>query len=115
MCWQTAECQCGPAPAHRGKNSVTANPVKRKADFLGAAPANLAVSSNSGTLRLRQYYVNVEGRHESLGLWVGRTTRNRTLNFTHAGPETTDQLLGQYLKVRVSRGGPNSLAGQSVN
>jgi tRNA-2-methylthio-N6-dimethylallyladenosine synthase len=59
--------------------------------------------------------VNVEGRHESLGLWVGRTTRNRTLNFTHDGPETTEQLLGKYVKVRVSRGGPNSLAGQSVH
>src|SRR6202167_125792 len=32
--------------------------------------------------------VNVEGRHEALGLWVGRTSRNRTLNFTHPGPES---------------------------
>ncbi len=37
-----------------------------EADFLGNAPPNLAVSSNSGTLRLRQYYVNVEGRHFSI-------------------------------------------------
>jgi tRNA-2-methylthio-N6-dimethylallyladenosine synthase len=59
--------------------------------------------------------VNVEGRHESLGLWVGRTSRNRTLNFTHAGPENAEQLMGKYLHVRVTRGGPNSLAGETVN
>jgi tRNA-2-methylthio-N6-dimethylallyladenosine synthase len=59
--------------------------------------------------------VNVEGRHESLGLWVGRTSRNRTLNFTHAGPESIEQMMGRYVNVRVTRGGPNSLAGETVN
>ena len=34
--------------------------------------------------------VNVEGRHEALGQWIGRTSRNRTLNFAHDGPETAD-------------------------
>jgi tRNA-2-methylthio-N6-dimethylallyladenosine synthase len=58
--------------------------------------------------------VNVEGRHESLGLWAGRTSRNRTLNFSHAGSETTQQMLGKYVNVRVTRGGPNSLAGETV-
>ncbi len=58
--------------------------------------------------------VNVEGRHEALGQWIGRTSRNRTLNFSHDGPETADQLIGKYINVRVTRGGPNSLAGESV-
>src|SRR5205823_2904180 len=31
--------------------------------------------------------VNVEGRNEALGQWIGRTSRNRTLNFTHSGDE----------------------------
>src|ERR1700675_1693888 len=51
--------------------------------------------------------VNVEGRHEALGLWAGRTSRNRTLSFSHDGPETADQLIGKYINVRVTRGGPN--------
>jgi ribosomal protein S12 methylthiotransferase len=62
--------------------------------------------------------VNVEGFHDALGLWVGRTSRNRTLNFTHAGPENEDRgrdLIGKYVHVRVTRGGPNSLAGETVN
>jgi tRNA-2-methylthio-N6-dimethylallyladenosine synthase len=58
--------------------------------------------------------VNVEGHNEALGLWAGRTSRNRTLNFTHSGPETPAQMVGKYVHVRVTRGGPNSLAGESV-
>jgi tRNA-2-methylthio-N6-dimethylallyladenosine synthase len=55
--------------------------------------------------------VLVEGRHPALGQWIGRTSDNRTLNFTHPAP---DGLLGQYLLVRVTRSGPNSLVGESV-
>ena len=57
--------------------------------------------------------VLVEGRHEALGQWIGRTSQNRTLNFTH--PDTGGaSLVGRYLDVRVTRSGPNSLAGESV-
>src|SRR5207302_346960 len=38
--------------------------------------------------------VLVEGRHDSLGQWIGRTSQNRILNFTHA--ETPEPLLGKY-------------------
>jgi tRNA-2-methylthio-N6-dimethylallyladenosine synthase len=57
--------------------------------------------------------VMVEGRHEALGQWIGRTSSNRTLNFTH--PDSGGASLeGRYLQVRVTRSGPNSLAGESV-
>src|SRR5580693_3260141 len=53
--------------------------------------------------------VLVEGRHEALGQWIGRTSQNRTLNFTH--PDAAGApLLGTYMNVRVTRAGPNSLA-----
>jgi tRNA-2-methylthio-N6-dimethylallyladenosine synthase len=54
----------------------------------------------------------VEGRHESLGQWIGRTSDNKTLNFTHAAQE--NGLVGKYLPVLVTRAGPNSLVGESV-
>jgi tRNA-2-methylthio-N6-dimethylallyladenosine synthase len=58
--------------------------------------------------------VMVEGRHQALGQWIGRTASNRTLNFTH--PDTGDvSLVGKYLPVRVTRSGPNSLVGESVS
>ena len=56
--------------------------------------------------------VLVEGRHQALGQWIGRTSSNRTLNFTH--PETDINLVGRYLPVRVTRSGPNSLVGESA-
>jgi tRNA-2-methylthio-N6-dimethylallyladenosine synthase len=57
--------------------------------------------------------VLVEGRNQALGQWIGRTSCNRTLNFSH--PDTGDRtLVGQYLPIRVTRSGPNSLVGESV-
>src|SRR5262249_2430081 len=41
--------------------------------------------------------VMVEGRNPSLGQWIGRTSHNRTLNFTHNGP--TEPRTGDYLQV----------------
>jgi tRNA-2-methylthio-N6-dimethylallyladenosine synthase len=57
--------------------------------------------------------VLVEGRNRSLGQWIGRTTCNRVLNFSH--PDTNgNDLAGTYLSVRVTRAGPNSLVGESA-
>jgi tRNA-2-methylthio-N6-dimethylallyladenosine synthase len=56
--------------------------------------------------------VMVEGRNQSLGQWIGRTSDNRTLNFTSSA--NGDSLVGRYLPVRVTRSGPNSLVGEAV-
>jgi tRNA-2-methylthio-N6-dimethylallyladenosine synthase len=57
--------------------------------------------------------VLVEGYHQALGQWIGRTSQHKTLNFHHAtaAPGT---LLGTYLPVMVTRAGPNSLVGEAV-
>jgi tRNA-2-methylthio-N6-dimethylallyladenosine synthase len=52
----------------------------------------------------------VEGRYESTGQWVGRTTRNRNLTFV--SPRAN--LAGTYVTVRITRAGPSSLAGELV-
>lgn len=57
--------------------------------------------------------VLVEGRNQALGQWIGRTSQNRILNFTHPGSNGAS-LAGRYLKVRVTRAGPNSLVGESL-
>jgi tRNA-2-methylthio-N6-dimethylallyladenosine synthase len=60
----------------------------------------------------------VEGYNQATGQWIGRTTQNRPLNFTHSefpGPKDGDTLAGKYCNVRVTRAGPNSLAGERVN
>jgi tRNA-2-methylthio-N6-dimethylallyladenosine synthase len=70
--------------------------IRRNADLIGAVEEVL-----------------VEGRHAGLGQWIGRTSSNRTLNFTHPDTNGTD-LVGSYLPVRVTRSGPNSLVGEAV-
>ena len=57
--------------------------------------------------------VLVEGRNQSLGQWIGRTSQNRVLNFTHPAVEG-QSLVGRYLDVLVTRAGPNSLVGEAV-
>jgi tRNA-2-methylthio-N6-dimethylallyladenosine synthase len=55
--------------------------------------------------------VHVEGRNQAQNQWIGRTSCNRTLNFS--SPETDgENLVGTYLPVRVTRAGPNSLVGE---
>src|SRR5689334_713665 len=58
--------------------------------------------------------VLVEGKHAALGQWIGRTSDNRTLNFTAMGRGPDEDLRGKYLPVLVTRAGPNSLVGESV-
>jgi tRNA-2-methylthio-N6-dimethylallyladenosine synthase len=60
----------------------------------------------------------VEGYNHATGQWVGRTSENRTLNFVHPGhpgPKGGATLAGTYWSVRVTRAGPNSLAGEVAN
>ena len=57
--------------------------------------------------------VLVEGRNQALGQWIGRTSQNRTLNFTHRDA-AAEPLTGKYLPVQVTRAGPNSLVGESM-
>jgi len=59
----------------------------------------------------------VEGYNQATGQWIGRTTQNRILNFIHpehAGPSGDETLIGKYSDVRITRAGPNSLAGEAV-
>jgi tRNA-2-methylthio-N6-dimethylallyladenosine synthase len=56
--------------------------------------------------------VMVEGRNESRAQWIGRTSQNKTLNFT--APEQTAPTLGSYVPVRATASFPNSLVGEMV-
>jgi tRNA-2-methylthio-N6-dimethylallyladenosine synthase len=54
--------------------------------------------------------VMVEGHNPARGQWIGRTSQNKTLNFT-APPEAVLNV-GDYVDVRVTATHPNSLAGE---
>jgi len=55
----------------------------------------------------------VEGFNKATSQWIGRTSQHKTLNFLRPGSD--QDLTGQYLEVRVTRAGPNSLVGEAVN
>jgi len=55
----------------------------------------------------------VEGRNDARQQWIGRTSQNKTLNFTAA--ESSSRLtLGGYVPVRITASFPNSLVGELV-
>jgi tRNA-2-methylthio-N6-dimethylallyladenosine synthase len=70
--------------------------IRRNADYLGQVEECL-----------------VEGFNKATGQWIGRTSQNKTLNFLRVG--AVEDLAGRYVDVRVTRAGPNSLAGECVN
>jgi tRNA-2-methylthio-N6-dimethylallyladenosine synthase len=56
--------------------------------------------------------VMVEGYNDARGQWIGRTTSNKTLNFTvDHGSEPS---LGSYAHVLITASFPNSLVGKIV-
>ncbi len=55
--------------------------------------------------------VMVEGKNPR-GQVIGRTSQNKTLNFTHK--QLIDPALGSYVQVRVTQAFPNSLVGEMV-
>jgi tRNA-2-methylthio-N6-dimethylallyladenosine synthase len=56
----------------------------------------------------REFEVLADAYHSARGQWGGRTSCNRVVNFVSA----RENLLGEYITVRITRAGPNSLAGE---
>jgi len=56
--------------------------------------------------------VMVEGKNEARGQWIGRTSQNKTLNFTAAAEKSPQ--IGSYHPIRVTASFPNSLVGEIV-
>jgi tRNA-2-methylthio-N6-dimethylallyladenosine synthase len=52
----------------------------------------------------------VEGKNEARGQLIGRTSQNKTLNFTAASTPA----IGSYVPVLVTASFPNSLVGEMV-
>ena len=56
--------------------------------------------------------VMVEGKNEARAQWIGRTSQNKTLNFT--APADRRLALGAYVPVLITGSFPNSLLGELV-
>jgi tRNA-2-methylthio-N6-dimethylallyladenosine synthase len=56
--------------------------------------------------------VMVEGRNHARHQWIGRTSQNKTANFT--APDTANPAIGSYVPVLITSRFPNSLLGELV-
>jgi len=59
-----------------------------------------------------QIEVMVEGKNEARRQWIGRTSQNKTLNFTASDVGNLE--LGSYVGIRVTTALPNSLVGEML-
>ncbi|HUO13394.1 MAG TPA: MiaB/RimO family radical SAM methylthiotransferase [Verrucomicrobiae bacterium] len=96
-------------PALHLDDAIPEQEKSRRLEVLMAKQREIQVA------RYRKYVgtkieVMVEGRNESRNQWIGRTSQNKTLNFTaSANPK-----VGSYTKVLVTGSFPNSLLGEMV-
>ena len=100
-------------PALQYSDHLSEDEKGRRLAILQERQRAIQIRRNAQTVGTVQE-VLVEGFNKSTGQWIGRTSQNKTLNFLR--PQTNGEpLTGRYLDVRVTRSGPNSLAGESVN
>jgi tRNA-2-methylthio-N6-dimethylallyladenosine synthase len=84
----------------------------RRLTFLQEKQRAIQIRRNAQLVGTTQE-IKVEGFNRATGQWIGRTSQNRVLNFL--APQGTGSLEGSYVAVRVTRAGPNSLAGESLD
>ena len=83
----------------------------RRLEVIMARQRDIQISSYKRYIG-EELEVMVEGRNTARKQWMGRTSHNKTLNFT--APETSTPELGTYVKVEATQSFPNSLLGELV-
>ena len=102
-------------PAEQMGNHIPEQEKSRRLAVLQEKQRGIQLRRNTAMIG-RVLEVLVEGYNSGTGQWIGRTAQNRVLNFV-AQPRVDgsvpakEELYGRYLPVRVTRAGPNSLAG----
>ncbi len=94
------------------EDKIPEEEITRRIMILLEKQRSIQIRRNSNLIGLEEE-VMVEGRNEALDQWIGRTSQNRTVNFRHSSTER-EAMNGKYLPVRITRAGPNSLAGESM-
>jgi tRNA-2-methylthio-N6-dimethylallyladenosine synthase len=67
-------------------------------------------SASNEKLAGETFEVLADAHHSARNQWGGRTSCNRVVNFS----SPRENLLGEYLQVKVTRSGPNSLVGEHL-
>src|ERR1700730_3860414 len=92
-----------PRPNTSAKEMSDAVPEEEKSRrlaVLNERQRQIQIANNEKVLG-QTFEVLVDARHAARGQWTGRSSSNRLINFT----STHENLLGEYISVRVTRGG----------
>jgi len=81
----------------------------RRLAILQARQREIQIARNQA-LTGQSFEVLVDSHSARREQWAGRTSGNRVVNFSSA----RDNLLGEYVQVRVTQAGPNSLVGELI-
>jgi tRNA-2-methylthio-N6-dimethylallyladenosine synthase len=98
-------------PALRLQDAIPEEEKSRRLEVLMAKQRDIQITKYKKYIGTR-CEVMVEGYNEARGQWIGRTSQNKTLNFTAPGDAVPK--VGAYVSVLVTRSFPNSLAGEIV-
>jgi tRNA-2-methylthio-N6-dimethylallyladenosine synthase len=99
-------------PALSLEDAVPEHEKARRLDVLMARQRDIQISRYKKYIG-KQCEVMVEGKNQARGQLVGRTSQNKTLNFTlRSAPEPG---VGSYVPVKVTASFPNSLVGELVS
>ena len=90
--------------------AVSEDTKKKRLAILQERQRQIQLGRNE-TLIGREFEVLVDSHHAARGQWAGRTTSNRVVNFI----SERENLLGEFVSVRVMRAGPNSLVGEELS
>jgi tRNA-2-methylthio-N6-dimethylallyladenosine synthase len=98
-------------PALRYEDAIPEDEKTRRLAVLNDKQRKIQITRNSRHLG-DILDVMVEGRNDARKQWVGRTSQNKTLNFTAA--DERQAKIGSYARVLVTATFPNSLVGEMI-
>jgi tRNA-2-methylthio-N6-dimethylallyladenosine synthase len=96
-------------PAQHMPDAIPEEEKGRRLQVLQDRQRQIQIERNQ-TFVGRQFEVLVDGQSRRENQFAGRTSSNRVINFTSPRAD----LLGEYVQVRVSSSGPNSLVGGHI-
>ncbi|MGE5112846.1 MAG: tRNA (N6-isopentenyl adenosine(37)-C2)-methylthiotransferase MiaB [Acidobacteriaceae bacterium] len=99
-------------PALKYDDSISEEEKSRRLQILMERQREIQRANYSKHLG-RILEVMVEGENAARGQWIGRTTQNKTLNFTIPNGSSVPRI-GEYVHARVTKTLPNSLVGEMV-
>ena len=98
-------------PALNLEDAIPEEEKARRLDVLMTRQKEIQISRYKKYIG-RRCEVMVEGKNHSRGQWMGRTSQNKTLNFTLTSRQ--EPHVGSYVPVLVTGSFPNSLLGELI-